>query len=129
MPKKTDTIITIKESLPLNENQVYEVLVKVLKINRRKNHLRIVLHNLNSSQYGREHIITLPLPACPSNPVCLFFESCGVDTIEIGKEIDLNSLIGKRLGVQFLCYTPPYDYRTVKFTKLQESCSHGNIPK
>jgi hypothetical protein len=124
MPR-ADTIITIKESPELLIDSVYEVLVKLIKINRRKNLLKVTLQNLDAVQYGRSHMIILPLPACPGNPVCLFLEACGVNASEIGKEIDLTTLIGKRLGVQFLHNKSSYDHRSVKFTKLQEK-SHEN---
>lgn len=126
MPKKSIDIITIQELSELRLNDAYEGLVKGVKIDKKKNILKVVVLNLSNSQYGRLHTILLPLPACPGNPVCLFLEACGIDTCEIGQQIDLNSLIGKKLGIIFMDHQPPYDHRSVQFVKLKERSSHGN---
>ena len=118
MPKKKDRLITIQQLPEVQTNLAYESRLKSIKIDRRKNVLKIVLENLDATQYGRSHTILLPLPACPGNPTCLFLEACGIDTPEIGKQVDLDSLIGKTLHIKFVnTEAVPFDYKSIVFIK------------
>ena len=119
MPRKIPNIITIQEQPELRLNYAYEVLVKTVKIDKKKNVLKIILKNLDSSQYRRLHAIDLSLPAFPGNPVCLFLEACNIDTNQVGKQIDLSSLVNKRLCIKFTdTKVTPFDHKSVVFAKV-----------
>mgnify|MGYP001503073382 CR=1 FL=1 len=118
MPRKTNNIITIQDSPSVKTNDPYESLVKSIKIDKKKNALKIECMNLEACQYGRLHTIILPLPACPGNPACLFLEACGIDSCEVDKQINLDTLIGNKIFITFLdTKTAPFDHKSVMFSK------------
>ena len=126
-PRKTNNIITIEGRPKPKANHIYEVAVKSLKIYKKKHLLQITLENCAGIQYGRLHVVILPLPAWPGNRVSQFLECVGIDTEQIGKQVPLDTLIGKKLGIKFLdLKTIPFDHRSVEFIKLKERTSNGN---
>lgn len=126
-PKKTNTIITIANRPPLKTKYQYEVIVKSFKVNIKKKQLKVVLENLDNSQFGRLHNVILPLPVCPGNhPTSLFLKTLDVDTTQIGKQIHLDNIIGKKLGIKFFKSEPPHDHNSIEFIKLKERTTHGH---
>ena len=128
-PRKSPQFITIEPQPELKLNRIYEGLIKGLKINSKKSVLEVVCENRDRSQYGRSHLIYLPLSAWPGNPTSLFLKCLGVDTAQIGKQIPLETLIGKRIGVKFRRLdTALLDHTCVEFVQPKEGTTNGDDP-
>ena len=126
-PRKSPHIITIEAQPELKINHIYKGIIKGLKVHSKKSVLEVVCENRDRSQYGRPHLIHLPLPAWPGNPTSLLLECLGVDTAQIGRQVPLATLIGKRIGVKFLRLdTALLDHSCVEFFKPPEGTTNGD---
>jgi hypothetical protein len=63
--------------------------------------LHVTIENLDSSQLGRIHDLSLPLPIRPGNRTCSFLTACGIDASTVGTKVCLDDIAGVIIGMRF----------------------------
>ena len=98
MPRKKTNTLTVVDWTKLHKGRRYAAKVKSVKLQRASNCLRVTLENLDPSQQGRGHSVSLPLPLRPGTKTCAFLAACGIDATKVGTTIDLDQLVGRVVG-------------------------------
>lgn len=96
---KTTNIVTIVDWRKIKIGKLYKGIIKKAVANNK--YLRIGIENLNNTQLGRLHDISLPLPVRPGSRTGRFLTAAGQDANTIGKQINLADLIGTVIGMRF----------------------------
>ncbi len=99
-PRKND-VLTVEEWPDPKENKLYKGRVVKTEAKGKPKCLHITIENLDPSQYGRLHDVSLPLPIRPGNRTCLFLEACGVDVSTVGTKIRLDDITDATVGMRF----------------------------
>jgi len=98
MPRKKTNTITVVDWPKLRKDRRYAARIKSVKSQRSSNCLRVTLENLDPSQQGRAHSLSLPLPLRPGTKTCAFLAACDIDATKVGTTIDLDQLVGRVVG-------------------------------
>jgi hypothetical protein len=98
-PSKTTNMITIIDWRKIKEKKLYKGTIKTAVANNK--HLCIVIENLDNSQLGRLHDISLPLPVRPGSRTSRFLTATGQDAKTVGKQICLGDIVGAVVGMRF----------------------------
>ena len=93
--------ITVEEWPPLRKSELYKGVVKSIASNRKGKKLDVTIENLDPTQLGRIHQLTLPLPIHPGSTTSLFLSACGTDASHIGKRVCLDDVVGATVGMIF----------------------------
>jgi hypothetical protein len=99
-PRKDNTLTIVGWSDP-KKGKLYKGRVKKAEVNKKAKCLRVIIENLNPSQLGRIHEVSLPLPVRPGNRTCSFLTACGIDAGAVGTRISLEDITGATVGMRF----------------------------
>ena len=99
-PRKNNTL-TIEGWSDPKKDKLYKGKVEKVDVDRKSKCLRVTIENLNPSQLGRIHEVSLPLPVRPGNRTCSFLTACGIDARTIGTKVCLDDITGAAIGMRF----------------------------
>ncbi|MFC1793576.1 hypothetical protein ACFL3Q_08330 [Planctomycetota bacterium] len=98
-PNKTKSIITVVDWRKIKVGKLYKGMIKTAVINNKR--LRVMIENLDNTQLGRLHDISLPLPVRPGSRTGRFLTAAGQDANTVGKQIVLDDVVGAVIGIRF----------------------------
>ena len=99
-PRKNNTLTIVGWSDP-KKGKLYKGKVEKADVDRKSKCLRVTIENLNPSQLGRIHEVSLPLPVRPGNQTCSFLTACGIDASTIGTKVCLDDIVDAAIGMRF----------------------------
>ena len=99
-PRKNNTLTIVGWSDP-KEGKLYKGKVEKVDVDRKSKCLRVTIENLNPSQLGRIHELSLPLPVRPGNRTYSFLTACGIDASTVGTKVCLDDITGAAIGMRF----------------------------
>ena len=99
-PRKNNTLTIVGWSDP-KKGKLYKGKVEKVDVDRKSKCLRVTIENLNPSQLGRIHEVSLPLPVRPGNRTCSFLTACGIDARTVGAKVCLDDITGADIGMRF----------------------------
>lgn len=98
-PRKKENIVTVMAWPPLKTTTLYHGVIRSIQVDKKTRKLNATIENLD--QVERLHEISQDLPVQPGNTASLFLEACGRDTHAVGREIDLDQIVGIHVGMRF----------------------------
>lgn len=103
MSPRNKNIHTVQDWPDPKMGKLYKGIVKKVDTDKKDRCIRVAVENLDLTQLGRVHEISLPLPIRPSvyHKTCSFLLACGINASTHGTKIDLNELIGSIIGIRF----------------------------
>ena len=110
--------LTVEEYPPVKEGEVYRVRVKNIAIDKKNKTLNVIVENLDPTQLGRRHQLSLPLPIRPGNTTSLFLTACGTDASHVGNKVCLDDVVGVVVGISFERTAGPEDCAPVGFEHI-----------
>ena len=99
-PRKNNTLTIVGWSDP-KKGKLYKGKVEKVDVDRKSKCLRVTIENLNPSQLGRIHEVSLSLPVRPDNRTCSFLTACGIDARTVGAKVCLDDITGAAIGMRF----------------------------
>jgi hypothetical protein len=99
MPSKQRVVERVVD-WPRLTDRFYEIQISGLARLKKPNRIEICFRHLSDDQCGREFAMSFQLPIHPAGPLPDLLKAAG-HSVEIGSEIDLSALAGKKLTVQF----------------------------
>lgn len=114
-PSKTKNMITIIDWRKIKERKLYKGMIKTAVANNK--HLRVVIENLDNSQLGRLHDISLPLPVRPGSRTSRFLTSTGQDADTVGNRIVVGCIVGAVVGMRF--YSSDGSDKDIEFERIE----------
>ena len=99
--RKKIRMTTVEPYPDLIVDYVYPGIVKEYTLHEASNRLRVTVENGDSHQEGRRHQIGLRLPIHPLDRTCRFFLACGIEASEIGTQIQIDLILGRRIGLRY----------------------------
>jgi len=132
MPKTQKHTLVIRPWPPYKPGRLYTGQIKAAKIDKKTKTLRVTVMNLGPAMLERLHSTEIPLPAHPGNRASRFLCACGQPGDEVGREVDVNSLVGLTLGMRFLPVDDGYEieFETIApKTKGQTQLAEADSPK
>jgi len=99
-PRKNNTLTIVGWSDP-KKGKLYKGKVEKVDVDRKSKCLRVTIENLNPSQLGRIHEVSLPLPVRPGNRTCSFLIACGIDARTVGAKVCLDNITSTAIGMRF----------------------------
>ncbi|MFC1636833.1 hypothetical protein ACFL5Z_18570 [Planctomycetota bacterium] len=122
MSPRNRNILTVEDWPDPKMGKLYKCLVKKVDTDKKAKCICVAVENLDRTQLGRIHDISLPLPIRPSvcHKTCSFLLACGIDASTHGKEININDTIGSIIGIRF--GTKEQDgSQQIEFEKFEDS--------
>jgi hypothetical protein len=101
MSPRKKNMLTVEGWSNLKRDKLYKGKVKKVDVNKESKCLHVILDNLDPTQLGRLHELSLPLPIRPGNRTCSFLTACGIDASAVGKRICLDDITGAIVGMKF----------------------------
>jgi len=99
-PRKNNTLTIVGWSDP-KKGKLYKGKVEKADVDRKSKCLRVTIENLNPSQLGRIHEVSLPLPVRPGNRTYSFLTACGIDATTVGTKVCLDDITSAAIGMRF----------------------------
>ncbi len=101
MSPRKNSILTVKGWPKLKKGKLYKGIVR--EANKNTQNIHVLIENLDPTQLGRTHEMSLPLPIRPSkyHKTCSFLMACGIDASKDGANVNINDTIGANIGMRF----------------------------
>jgi hypothetical protein len=118
-PRKDNTLTVVGWSDP-KKGKLYKGRIKKAEVNKKAKCLFVTIENLNPSQLGRIHEVTLPLPVRPGNQTCAFLTACGIAASTVGTKISLEDICGVTIGMRFGAIAED-GWQQIDFKRVQDT--------
>ena len=122
MSPRKKNMLTVEGWSDLKKGKLYKGKVKKVDVNKESKCLHVILENLDSTQLGRLHELSLPLSIRPGNRTCSFLTACGIDASAVGKRICLDDITGAIIGMKFGAVAQD-ESQQVDFERIEDSSS------
>ncbi len=101
MSPRKNNVLTVEGWPNPKKGKLYKGIIK--KADKKAKCADVTIENLDPTQLGRIHEISLPLPIRPSryHRTCSFFIACGIDTTIDGTKISLDDIVDTTIGMRF----------------------------
>ncbi len=101
MSPRKNNVLTVEGWPDPKKGKLYRGIIK--KAVNKARSVHVTIENLDPTQLGRIHEMSLPLPIRPSrcHRTCSFFIACGIDTTIDGTEIYLDDIVDITIGMRF----------------------------
>lgn len=101
MSPRKNNVLTVEGWPDPKLGKLYKGRVGRIETKGKPKCLHVTIENLDPSQLGRIHDVSLPLPIRPSNKTCLFLTACGIDVSTVGTKVCLDDIAGATIGMRF----------------------------
>lgn len=122
--KKRQEVITILDYMPFKTDYTYPARIKELRIQPKRNRIMVTFRHIDVEQEGRLFMMALPLPARPDNVTFQFLKACGLENLDPGTQIKINTLVGILIGLRFSTIEPSGIPAGVTFENITLPSSH-----
>jgi len=120
-PRKNNTLTIVGWSDP-KKGKLYKGKIEKVDVDRKSKCLCVTIENLNPSQLGRIHEVSLPLPVRPGNRTYSFLTACGIDASTVGTKVCLDDITGAAIGMRFGAVAQDGSQQ-VDFEEIEDSSS------
>ena len=97
-PRKNNMLIVQDWSNP-KKGKLYKGIVR--KAKKKTQYVHVIIENLDPTQLGRMHELSLDLPVRPGNRTSLFLTACGIDADTVGMKVCLDDIVNTTIGMRF----------------------------
>jgi hypothetical protein len=99
-PRKNNVLIV--EAWPDPKlGKLYKGRIRTSDVKGKPKCLHVTIENLDPSQFGRIHNMSLPLPVRPGSKTSSFLAACGIDVSTVGTKVCLDDITGATIGMRF----------------------------
>jgi hypothetical protein len=115
--KKRKRILVVSHPLALRAGKRYKGIIRSIEIDKKSTSLRVTIENLDPSQSGRIHEITLPAALFVGSKTARFIAAAGQDANTVGKQICIDEIVGAVVGMRF--GTPDGSDKDIEFERIE----------
>ena len=101
MSPRKNNVLTVEGWPDPKLSKLYKGRVGRIETKGKPKCLHVTIENLDPSQLGRIHDVSLPLPLRPGNRTCSFLTACGTDVSTVGTKVCLDDITGATIGMRF----------------------------
>jgi hypothetical protein len=101
MSPRKNNVLTVEGWPDPKSGKLYKGRVKRSEATGKPKCLNVTIENLDPSQLGRIHEVSLPLPVRPGNKTSSFLTACGIDVSTVGTKVCLDDIAGAIIGMRF----------------------------
>lgn len=101
MSPRKNNVLAVEGWPDPKSGKLYKGRVRRIEAKGKPKRLHVTIENLDPSQLGRIHDVSLPLPVRPGNRTCLFLTACGIDVSTVGTKVCLDDIAGVTIGMRF----------------------------
>jgi len=101
MSPRKNNVLTVEDWPDPKKGKLYKGRVGRAEAKGKPKSLHVTIENLDPSQLGRIHDVSLPLPVRPGNRTCSFLAACGIDVSAVGAKVCLHDIAGATVGMRF----------------------------
>ena len=101
MSPRKNNVITVEGWPDPKLGKLYKGKIRTSDVKGKAKCLHVTIENLDPSQLGRIHDVSLPLPVRPGSKTSLFLATCGIDVSIVGTKVCLDDISGTTIGMRF----------------------------
>jgi hypothetical protein len=101
MSPRKNNVLTVEAWPDPKSGKLYKGRIRASDVKGKSKYLHVTIENLDPSQIGRIHDVSLPLPLRPGNRTCSFLTACGIDVSTVGTRVCLDDITGATIGIRF----------------------------
>jgi hypothetical protein len=101
MSPRKNNVLTVEGWPDPKPSKLYKGRVEKSETKGKPKCLHVTIENLDPSQLGRIHDVSLPLPVRPGNLTSSFLMACGIDVSTVGTKVCLDNITDAIIGMRF----------------------------
>ena len=120
MSPRKNNVITVEGWPDPKLGKLYKGRIRTSDVKGKPKCLHVTIENLDPSQLGRIHDVSLLLPLRPGNRTCSFLTACGIDVSTVGTKVCLDDIAGATIGMRFGSVAQQIDFERIEDSQKKQ---------